>query len=143
MRFICRQTGQHSWSSPESVYTTVLRLFCYRCYLKPANFERLFRITKPLFKNILETITVHDDYSKQKKDCTGRLGFRTLQKVTASLRILAFGNAADHIDEYHRMGEPTGVDNFKRLCESLVSVFSVQYWSSPITEETKLLLNRG
>uniref|UniRef100_A0A336LWR2 CSON006715 protein n=1 Tax=Culicoides sonorensis TaxID=179676 RepID=A0A336LWR2_CULSO len=41
-----------------------------------------------------------DDYFKVKFNCTGKRGLSSIQKCTVALRILAYGNVADSIDEY-------------------------------------------
>uniref|UniRef100_A0A0D2ZZ06 Uncharacterized protein n=1 Tax=Brassica oleracea var. oleracea TaxID=109376 RepID=A0A0D2ZZ06_BRAOL len=42
-----------------------------------------------------------------KKDALGKLGLSSLQKCTAAIRVLAYGIAADTVDEYLRLGEST------------------------------------
>ncbi|OAV89907.1 hypothetical protein PTTG_28502 [Puccinia triticina 1-1 BBBD Race 1] len=54
-------------------------------------FRRRFRITKTIFSRISNDLVNHDNYFLQKRDCCGVLGLSTEQKVTAALRILAYG----------------------------------------------------
>jgi hypothetical protein len=60
---------------------------------------------RSLFLRIVEDIEQADDYFVQKRDAAGRLGFSTLQKATAAIRMLAYGCSGDSIDEYLRMSK--------------------------------------
>ena len=68
----------------------------------PVHFARRFRVTKSIFERIVQALEVHDPYFIQSKDCTGKLGFTSFQKATAAMRVLAYGSAADSVDEYLR-----------------------------------------
>lgn len=68
----------------------------------------------------------------------------TLQKVTATIRILAYGmHAADVIDEYIKIGESTAIECMKRFCPTIVAVFSEWYLRSSKPEDVAMLLNIG
>ncbi|XP_010485068.1 PREDICTED: uncharacterized protein LOC104763388 [Camelina sativa] len=63
-------------------------------------FCRRFRMNKPLFLRIVSSIENGVPYFTQRPDATGRLGLSALQKCTAAIRMLAYGCAADALDEY-------------------------------------------
>ena len=65
-------------------------------------FRRRFRMNKPLFMKIVDRLANEVEFFRQKRDGLGRLGLSTLQKCTAAIRVLAYGNAADAVDEYLR-----------------------------------------
>ena len=67
-------------------------------------FRQRFRMRKELFLKIVDAVTQANQYFVQKRDAAGRLGFLPIQKVTAALRLLAYGYSADSIDEYLRIG---------------------------------------
>jgi hypothetical protein len=75
-------------------------------------FRRRFRMRLPLFCRILSAVEVHEPYYVQRRDNAGRLGLSSLQKITAALRMLAYGITGDLVDEYLKIGEtipnPTG-----------------------------------
>jgi hypothetical protein len=70
----------------------------FRCY---------FRMSIGLFKQIAEVVAKYDTYFVQKRNAAGELGHSTYQKVTAALRMLAYGIPADLIDDHLAMGEST------------------------------------
>ncbi|KAH7852025.1 hypothetical protein Vadar_019630 [Vaccinium darrowii] len=84
-------------------------------------FGRRFRMRRPLFLRIVKAVKNHDNFFiVQKKDALGRLGLSTLQKITAVLRVLAYGTPADSTDEYLRIGESTTILCVKRFCRAIV-----------------------
>ena len=57
----------------------------------------------------------HDSYFVQKKDCCGAMGLLPEQKITAALRMLAYGASADQVDEITRMGKSTILEALMRF----------------------------
>ena len=72
-----------------------------------------------------------DSYFVQKRDCTGKLGLSTHQKLAAAFRMLAYGVAADALDENLRIGESTAVESMKRFCAGVVTCFMKEYIRLP------------
>ena len=68
-------------------------------------FRRRFRMRRELFLKIVDAIVQQDVYFVQKRVAAGQLGFSPLKKVTAALRLLAYGYGGDSIDEYLRMSK--------------------------------------
>ncbi|XP_010485011.1 PREDICTED: uncharacterized protein LOC104763322 [Camelina sativa] len=68
-----------------------------------ASFRRRFRMNKSLFIRIVDALSNEVPYFQQRRDATGRLSLSALQKCTAAIRILAYGCAADAVDEYLRL----------------------------------------
>lgn len=58
-------------------------------------FRRRFRMSKRLFLRVLDAVCQDDPYFVQKPDSTGKMGLSPLQKVTAALRMLAYGISGD------------------------------------------------
>ena len=54
-------------------------------------FRRRFRMNRKLILRIVHGIREFDRYFVCKKDCTGTVGFSSLQKCTVALRLLAYG----------------------------------------------------
>ncbi|EFP89902.2 uncharacterized protein PGTG_16190 [Puccinia graminis f. sp. tritici CRL 75-36-700-3] len=54
-------------------------------------FRRRFRMSRSLFLKIAEAVEQQDDYFRQKPDACGRMGLRPITKITAALRMLAYG----------------------------------------------------
>ena len=57
-----------------------------------------------LFLYILQAVEQHDEYFVQKRNAVGILGLSSLQKITAAFHMLAYGVAADAMDDYVRIG---------------------------------------
>ena len=52
-------------------------------------FRRRYRMSRKLFLRIVNSIREFDSYFKCKKDCTGKLGFTSIEKCTTTMRMLA------------------------------------------------------
>ena len=74
------------------------------------------------------------------KDALGKLGLSSIQKVTAAIRQLAYGSAADQVDEYVRIGESTAMECLKRFCKAVVEIYEEQYLREPNEEDVRRLL---
>lgn len=59
---------------------------------------------KHVFLRIMEAVTSSDGFFTQRPDATGGMGLSSLQKCTAAMRMLAYGLAADAVDEYLLLG---------------------------------------
>ena len=70
-------------------------------------FRRRFRMNKPLLMHIVDRLSNEVHFIRQKKDCLGRLSLSPLQKCIATIRVLAYGTAADTIDECLQLGATT------------------------------------
>ena len=68
-------------------------------------FRHRYRMSRKLFLMIVNSIREFDSYFKWKKDCTGTLGFTSIQKCTTAMRMLAYGASGDSLDDYGRMTE--------------------------------------
>jgi hypothetical protein len=100
-------------------------------------------MTKRLFLHILEKIKIYDEYFEHKINAAGVVGCSPLQKMTAALRMLAYGGPADGLDEYLRMGESTIIESLKRFTESVVAVFGPSYLRAPNNLEVAQLLAKA
>jgi hypothetical protein len=56
-------------------------------------------------KHIFKEVTKHDRFFEQRRNACGELGHSTYQKVTAALRMLAYGIPADLVDDHLAMDE--------------------------------------
>lgn len=108
-----------------------------------ATFRRRFRMGRSLFLRIVSAIASHDNYFVQRRDGLGKLGLSTLQKTTAVLRMLAYGQPADSTDEYVKIGESTAIESMKRFCRAVVEVFGNEYLRSPNANDVERLLQIG
>ncbi|XP_055961572.1 uncharacterized protein LOC126678954 [Mercurialis annua] len=109
----------------------------------PSAFRRRFRMSRSLFICIQSAVESCDPYFVQKRNAAGLLGLSSLQKITAALRMLAYGVAADYVDEYVRIGESTAIESLKKFVEAIISIFSEKYMRSPTKVDTDRLLKEG
>ena len=77
-------------------------------------------MSRKLFLGIVNSIREFDSYFKCKKDCTGKLGFTSIQKCTTAMRMLAHGAPGDSLDDYGHMAESTTIECFYKFCRAVV-----------------------
>uniref|UniRef100_A0A0D3ACF4 No apical meristem-associated C-terminal domain-containing protein n=1 Tax=Brassica oleracea var. oleracea TaxID=109376 RepID=A0A0D3ACF4_BRAOL len=106
-------------------------------------FQRRFRMNKPLFMHIIDRLSNEVQFFCQKKDSLGRLGLSPLQKCTAAIRVLAYGSAADAVDEYFRLGETTTRKCLENFVEGIIYLFSDEYLRRPTPADLQRLLDIG
>ncbi|XP_065623247.1 uncharacterized protein LOC136064850 [Quercus suber] len=109
----------------------------------PKLFRRRFRMSRPLFLRIQSAVETYEPYFIQRRDNAQRLGLSSLQKITAALRMLAYGVTADFMDEYVRIGESTAIESMKKFVKAVVDIFSKEYLRSPNNEDIARLLVNG
>ena len=110
----------------------------------PENFfRRRFRMNKRLFMHIVDRLSNEVHFFRQKKDGLGRLGLSTLQKCTAAIRVLAYGTAADTVDEYLRLGETTTRACVEKFVEGIINLFGDEYLRRPTPADLQRLLDIG
>ncbi|XP_020963956.1 uncharacterized protein LOC107611361 [Arachis ipaensis] len=94
-------------------------------------FRRRFRMRRHVFLRIVDALSNVYPYFQQKVDATGRRGLSPLQKCTAAIRMLAYGVAADAVDDYVRIGESTTIECLEKFVEGVISVFEDEYLRKP------------
>ncbi|WZZ90258.1 uncharacterized protein LOC106366649 isoform X1 [Brassica napus] len=96
-----------------------------------------------LFIHIVDRLSNEVHFFRQKKDGFGRLGLSTLQKCTAAIRVLAYGTAADTVDEYLRLGETTTRACVEKFVEGIINLFGDEYLRRPTPADLQRLLDIG
>ena len=86
--------------------------------------RRRFRMNKPLFLRIVDTLSNQIPYFQQRRDATGRLGLSGLQKCTTAIRMMAYGCAADAVDEYLCLGESTALLCLEKYVDGIIIFLS-------------------
>ena len=94
-------------------------------------FRRRFRMNRTLFLRILFMVENYDPYFVPKKNAVGILGLSSLQKMTAAIRMLAYGVAADVVDDYVRIGERTTIESLKRFVSVVIARKALQGRAPP------------
>ncbi|XP_028068692.1 uncharacterized protein LOC114271264 [Camellia sinensis] len=117
--------------------------FAANLVYSPTIFRRRFRMHRPLYLRILNAIQTHNSYFVQKQDAAYVLGLSPLQKMTAAIRILSYGVAADAVDDYIRIGESTTIQSLQQFCNSVIEIFGEEYLRSPTPTDIARLLAIG
>ncbi|KAL3645413.1 hypothetical protein CASFOL_010593 [Castilleja foliolosa] len=113
------------------------------CTYTDAQFRRRYRMNRPLFLRIVESMSNFDVYFTQRRNSAGKLGLSPIQKCTVALRMLAYGVAADVCDEYVKIGESTAVECTQRFCEGVIAMFQDEYLRRPNVQDLERLLEVG
>ena len=109
----------------------------------PNLFRMRFRMNRSLFVRILSNMEVYDPYFVQKNDAVGNIGLSPLQKMIAAIRMLAYGVAADVVDDYVRIGESTAIESLQRFVSTIVAIYFDEYLRSPNSADIARLLAIG
>lgn len=103
-------------------------------------FRRRFRMGTNLFTYISNVIKEKDTLFEQRRSCTGLLGHSTLQKMTAALRIMAYGIPADLVDANIAMVESTAIYCLKRFAKVIIKCVGERYLRAPNVADTQRIL---
>lgn len=84
-------------------------------------FERIFRITKPIFHRIMDAVSSADPFFGFRPNPVKKKGIYPEAKVMIALKQLACGCAPTaFLDCYFQMGETTGRECLKKFCQAIV-----------------------
>ena len=106
-------------------------------------FRCRFRMQRSLFAKIMSDVCNHDQYFVQKEDAFHVLGLLPEQKITAALRMLAYGASADQVDEIARMGKTTVLESLMRFCSAIEALYTNEYLRQPTPRDMRRLLRKG
>ncbi|XP_075670255.1 uncharacterized protein LOC142640027 [Castanea sativa] len=132
------------WRNPFQGHNRLFHDYFAETPVYPPNvFRRRFRMSLSLFLRIHSRVEVTEPYFVQKRNVANTLGLSSLQKMTASIRMLAYGVSTDFMDEYLRIGETTTIKSLKFFVKTVVSIFSEKYLRSPNNNDIARLLAAG
>ncbi|KAM1755498.1 hypothetical protein ACFX12_007822 [Malus domestica] len=106
-------------------------------------FRCRFRMQRNLFDKIMSAICNHDPYFVQKEDVFYVIGLIPEQKITASLRMLAYGASADQVDEIARMGRTTVMESRMWFYFAIEAIYTNEYLRTPTPRDMRRLLRKG
>jgi hypothetical protein len=111
----------------------------YPAYL----FHRRYRMRHSLFVKIVETCVAKTRYFKRRRNAAGLLGFSGYQKISATMRVLAYSILADYDDEYLRISEDTTMESVCRFYKVMIRVFGPTYLRAPNEQDISRLLGEN
>eukprot|EP00918_Siedleckia_nematoides_P030803 GHVU01066721.1.p1 GENE.GHVU01066721.1~~GHVU01066721.1.p1 ORF type:complete len:484 (-),score=38.85 GHVU01066721.1:922-2373(-) len=108
--------------------------FCESPIYPAMEFKRRFRMSRERF------MTIYCEFQRrnlmgQGRDNKGQLGASLLQKMTAALRVLAYGGPSDSVDEYLRLSDTLIDQCVHAFCVNLVEVYADTYMRLPTALE--------
>ncbi|XP_072148025.1 uncharacterized protein [Setaria viridis] len=106
-------------------------------------FRRRFRMNKPLFLRIVETLSNWDPYFTRRVDATGREGHSPLQKCTAAIRMLAYGSPADQLDDVLKIAASTSLEILGKFAVGVIECFGQEYLRPPTSDELEKILQEN
>lgn len=106
-------------------------------------FRRRYRVSRDIYSRVHDAIVGHDSYFVQKSNCCGKHGIASHVKITAALRILAYGLPPDAIDDYLCMSSTTARETLRRFCCAVIDTLGPEYLRSATTAEIKKMLRES
>lgn len=85
----------------------------------------------------------HDSYFVQKNDAFGSMGLLPEKKITAVMRMLAYGASANQVDEIARMGKSTILESLMRFCGAIESIYTAEYLQQPTHMDLERLMKKA
>ncbi|XP_068307440.1 uncharacterized protein [Pyrus communis] len=107
------------------------------------DFRRQFRMRIEFFESILNAVVNHDHYFVRKLNAAGRQGLSPHQKLTSAFCMIANGCSANSTDEYCQFAESTAIENLKRFCKAIESIYRAIYLCNLNREDLKMLLRKA
>ena len=125
----------------------VLGYILYRQYFATnpiydhSTFRRRFRVSRSIFNRFFNAVVSADDYFVQKRDCTGLLGLSPFQKLTAAMRMMAYGTAADSLDDKLGLSQTTAMECMSRFCNVVIDTFGSEYMRNLTAQDIRRILS--
>ncbi|XP_024632937.1 uncharacterized protein [Medicago truncatula] len=100
-----------------------------------AMFRRRYRMQKHVFLRIVGDLSSSDNYFTQQVDAANKKGISPLAKCTTAMRMLAYGVAADAVDEYIKIGSSTTLECLLRFCKGIIRLYEQVYLRAPTQDD--------
>ena len=106
----------------------------------PRLFRRRYRMRRSLFVKIVTDCEANSEYFKRRRNAAGTMGFSAFQKISAAMRVIAYGIPADYTDEYLRIGQDTTTESVRRFAKMVIRLYGDWYLRAPNEQDTKRLM---
>jgi L-lysine 2,3-aminomutase len=93
----------------------------------PSIFRRMYRMRQELFVKIVQACEANCRYFTRRRNSAGTLGFSLYQKISAAMRVIAYGIPADYTYEYPCIGEDTTILSMRLFAKTIIRVFGLEY----------------
>jgi len=81
--------------------------------------QHRFRMRCHVFVHIMNAVEEYVDYFMQKRNAARTLGLSCLQKVVAAFWMLAYGVAADAMDDYIHIRDSTTLESLRKFVKAV------------------------
>ncbi|XP_024164066.1 uncharacterized protein LOC112171055 [Rosa chinensis] len=98
-----------------------------------------YKMSHNVFNHISSDLCRYDLYFVQKSDAAKKVGLLPQQKLTCSLRMLAYGAGADQCTEYCRMEKSTSIEAMKLFTRGIINLYSAEYLRAPTPADLRRL----
>ena len=88
---------------------------------------------------IVQACEANCRYFTQRINDAGLKGFSAYQKISAAMRVIAYGIPADYADEYLSIGEDT-IESVRIFAKVIIHVFGPEYLRAPNEDDIKKLM---
>jgi hypothetical protein len=96
---------------------------------------------KHVFLRIVGDLSSSDDYFTQRVNAANKEGISPLAKCTTTMRMLAYGVAADAVDEYIKIGGTTTLECLCRFCKGIIRLYEQVYLRAPTQDDLQRILH--
>ncbi|XP_062028690.1 uncharacterized protein LOC133744633 [Rosa rugosa] len=117
--------------------------FVERPVFNDEEFRTRYRMSHNVFNRISDDLCCYDRYFVQKSDAAKKVRLLPEQKLTCSLRMLAYGVGVDQCAEYFRMAKSTSIEALERFTRGIVKLYSVEYLRAPTQADLRRLLAKA
>jgi hypothetical protein len=97
-------------------------------------------MTKAMLIDICYSVARRNLYFQRTCNSVEVAGFTTIQKVTTTVHMLAYGGPADSLDEYIHMGETTILECVNKFTRTIVEEYGDIYLREPNAQDIARLL---
>ncbi|KAI5334101.1 hypothetical protein L3X38_024234 [Prunus dulcis] len=110
--------------------------------------DEINELQRQVDEQVLIAVALQDEENQGRRrgsqcDATGVLGLLPEQKLTAVIRMLAYGASADQVDEIARMGKSTTLEALVRFCQAVETLYTRDYLHRPTPRDLQRLLQKA
>ena len=77
---------------------------------------------RSVFVKIIEACEADCRYFTRQRNAAGLMGFSAYEKISAAMRVIAYGVPTDYVDEYLRIGEDTMIESVRMFAKTIIKL---------------------
>jgi hypothetical protein len=95
---------------------------------------------KSLFLKIMDDLKAANPFFEQKCNAASVMGFSSIHKCIIAIKMLAYGSAADSMDDAYCIAESTVLTTVKEFVGTINNIFGPKFIQPPIENEINHIL---